>query len=271
MPGLIERKQVGSDTISPIGLGTYGIKNYSKAFEAYVYGLTNGIDHVDTAEMYDMGRAEEFVGEVLKQVGRDGVFITTKMLPNRLDDREKIVRAAQESLRRIGVSYVDLYLIHWPNERLSITQQVQNFEVLVDKGLTRYIGVSNFSLSQLKEAVYATKKAPIVALQVHYSVLNRREVEEQLLPYCAFQKILLQAYTPIERGSVKDNPCVRAVSEKTGRTPIQVALNYLISHENVVAIPKAERVEHVKELIGAMGWRIPEAHINYLRKCLEEH
>jgi diketogulonate reductase-like aldo/keto reductase len=238
MPSSIDRKPIGSDTISAIGLGSYGIKNYSKAFEAYVYGLTNGIDHVDTAEMYDMGKAEEFIGEVLKHVGRDGVFITTKMLPNRLEDKERIIKTAQESLRRMGINYVDLYLIHWPNERL-------------------------------KEAVYATKKAPIVALQVHYSVLNRKEVEEQLLPYCVSNKITLQAYTPIERGSVKDNPCVKVVSERTGKTPIQVSLNYLISHENVVAIPKAERVEHVKELIGAMGWRIPEAHMNYLKKCLE--
>jgi len=269
MPSSIDRKPIGSDIISAIGLGSYGIKNYSKAFEAYVYGLTNGIDHVDTAEMYDMGKAEEFIGEVLKHVGRDGVFITTKMLPNRLEDKERIIKTAQESLRRMGINYVDLYLIHWPNERLSITQQVQNFEALIEKGLTRYIGVSNFSLSQLKEAVHATKKAPIVALQIHYSVLNRKEVEEQLLPYCVSNKITLQAYTPIERGSVKDNPCVKVVSERTGKTPIQVSLNYLISHENVVAIPEAERVEHVKELIGAMGWRIPEAHMNYLKKCLE--
>ncbi|MEM4947383.1 MAG: aldo/keto reductase, partial [Thermosphaera sp.] len=76
MANLSGRKFIGSDSVSPIGLGTYGIKNYSKAFEVYIYGLTNGIDNLDTAEMYDMGRAEEFVGELLKNVGREGVFIT---------------------------------------------------------------------------------------------------------------------------------------------------------------------------------------------------
>lgn len=268
MSSLGERKVIGSDTVSPIGLGTYGIKNYSKAFEAYVYGLTNGIDNLDTAEMYDMGKAEEFVGQLLRHVGREGVFITTKMLPNRLDDKEKIIRAAQESLRRLGVNYADLFLIHWPNERLPINVQVQNFEVLVEKGLTRYIGVSNFNLSQLHEAVFATKKTPLVAIQVHYSVLNRREVEEELLPFIQEHKIALQAYTPIERGSVKDNLCIRTVSEKVGKTPIQVALNYLILHPNVIAIPKAERVDHVKELLGALGWQIPNHHLNYLKKCL---
>ncbi|MEM4915014.1 MAG: aldo/keto reductase [Thermosphaera sp.] len=268
MANLSGRKFIGSDSVSPIGLGTYGIKNYSKAFEVYIYGLTNGIDNLDTAEMYDMGRAEEFVGELLKNVGREGVFITTKMLPNRLDDKEKIIRAAQDSLRRLGVSYADLFLIHWPNERLTITTQVQNFEVLVEKGLSRYIGVSNFNLAQLREAIYATRRTSIVAAQVHYSVLNRREVEEELLPFAQEHKLAIQAYTPIERGSVKDNPCIKTVSEKIGRTPIQVALNYLILQPNVIAIPKAERIEHVKELLGTLGWRIPEPHFDYLKRCL---
>jgi len=261
-----EWKLIGSDKVSAIGLGTYGIRSYDKAFDAFTYALTHGVNLVDTAEMYDAGKAEEFVGRVVKAVGRDLVFITTKMLPNRLDDRDKIVRAAEEALRRLGVSYVDLYLIHWPNERIPIRDQIRNFEVLAEKGLTRYIGVSNFDPAMLREAIEAVSKHEIVANQVHYSVVNRHYVEKELLPYCIEKKIALQAYTPLERGSVADNNVIRKISEKYGKTPIQVALNYLISHSNVIAIPKTESLEHVKEILGAIGWWISIEDLEYIRK-----
>jgi len=261
-----EWKLIGSDKVSAIGLGTYGIRSHDKAFDAFTYALTHGVNLVDTAEMYDAGRAEEFVGRVVKAVERDSVFITTKMLPNRLDDRDKIVRAAEEALRRLGVSYVDLYLIHWPNERIPIRDQVRNFEVLAEKGLTRYIGVSNFDPAMLREAIEAVSKHEIVVNQVHYSVVNRHYVEKELLPYCIEKKIALQAYTPLERGSVADNNVIRKISEKYGKTPIQVALNYLISHSNVIAIPKTESLEHVKEILGAIGWWISIEDLEYIRK-----
>ncbi|WP_048813507.1 aldo/keto reductase [Desulfurococcus mucosus] len=261
-----EWKIIGSDRVSAIGLGTYGIRNYEKAFEAFTYALTHGVNLVDTAEMYDTGRAEEFVGRVVKAVGRDGVFITTKMLPNRLEDRESIVKAAEEALRRLGVSYVDLYLIHWPNERLPISVQVRNFEVLAERGLTRYIGVSNFEPAMLREAIESTGRHEIVVNQVHYSVINRHYVEKELLPFCIERKITLQAYTPLERGSVVINSAVKKMAEKYGKTPVQVALNYLISHSNVVAIPKAENMVHVKEILGSIGWWMRVEDLEYLRK-----
>ncbi|MCY0868146.1 MAG: aldo/keto reductase [Desulfurococcus sp.] len=259
-------KTIGSDRVSAIGLGTYGIKSYDKAFEAFTYALTHGLNLIDTAEMYDAGRAEEFVGRVVRHIGRDRIFITTKMLPSRLDDKEKIVRAAEEALRRLGVSYVDLYLIHWPNEKLPVSTQVRNFEILAEKGLTRYIGVSNFDPAMLREAVESTAKHEIVVNQVHYSVVDRHYVEKELLPYCIEKKITLQAYTPLEKGGVALNNAVRRVAERYGKTPIQVALNYLISHARVIAIPKAESLEHVKEILGALGWWMSVEDLEYLRR-----
>lgn len=259
-------KFIGSDKVSAIGIGTYGIRSYDKAFDTLIYAIVHGINLIDTAEMYDGGRAEELVGRVVKEVGRDHVFITTKMLPNRLDDKEKIMKAAEESLRRLGVSYVDLFLIHWPNERLSIQQQVQNFEVLAERGLTRYIGVSNFDVAQLRIALQSTRKHEIVVNQVHYSVLSRHYVEKELLPFCIENKVAIQAYTPLERGSVATNPVVNFIARKYNKTPIQVALNYLISHKNVTAIPKSERVEHVKEILGSMGWRLALEDLEYIKK-----
>ncbi|MEM1740913.1 MAG: aldo/keto reductase [Desulfurococcaceae archaeon] len=259
-------KYVGSDKILAVGLGTYGIRSYDKAFDAFMYAITHGVSLIDTAEMYDGGHAEEFVGKIVKEAGRDALFITTKMLPDRLDDKEKILKAAEASLRRLGVSYVDLFLIHWPNERISIQQQVQNFEILAEKGLTRYIGVSNFDLPQLRKAMESTRKHEIVVNQVHYSVLNRLYVEKELLPYCVQNNIVVQAYTPLERGSVVTSTILASIASKYGKTPLQVALKYLISHKNVVAIPKSERLEHVQEILGSLGWSLDLKDIEYIKK-----
>ncbi|MEL9999989.1 MAG: aldo/keto reductase [Desulfurococcaceae archaeon] len=263
---LSDYKYIGSDKVCAIGIGTYGIRSYDKAFDAFIYAITHGVNVIDTAEMYDAGRAEEFVGKIIKEVGRDAVFVTTKMLPDRLDDKEKIVKAAEGSLRRLEIPYVDLFLIHWPNERISIQQQVQNFEVLAERGLTRYIGVSNFDLAQLRISIQSTRKHEIVVNQVHYSVLNRLYVEKELLPYCVQNGITLQAYTPLERGSIIRNPVLVSVASKYGKTPIQVALNYIISHKNVIAIPKSEKVEHVQEILGSLGWRLDLGDLNYIKK-----
>lgn len=261
----VDYKYIGSDRVLAIGLGTYGISSYDRAFDAFIYAITHGVSLIDTAEMYDGGRAEEFVGKIIREAGRDSVFVTTKVLPDRLDDREKILRAVEASLRRLGISYADLVLIHWPSERLSIQQQVQNFEVVAEKGLTRYIGVSNFDLAQLRIALESTKKYHIDVNQVHYSIVNRLYVEKELLPYCIQNKIAIQAYTPLERGSIATNTILVNLASKYGKTPIQVALNYLISHKNVLAIPKSERVEHVKEILGSLGWRLDLKDIMYIK------
>ena len=262
-----DRKPIGNtgETVSAIGLGTWAIRDYKKALDVYVYALTHGIDNIDTAEMYDSGRAEEFVGEVIKRVGRENVFITTKMLPDHLVSKERVLKAARASLERLGVEYVDLYLIHWPNPSISIEKQVSNFEIVYLEGLARYIGVSNFDLEELEQAIHATKKAEIVVNQVHYSVLNK-SVEKELLPYCIKQGITIQAYTPLEKGKVAEIPVLREIGEKYGKTPIQVALNYLISRPRVVAIPKTEDREHLEEILGSMGWRMEENDIEVLEE-----
>lgn len=263
---LSDHKYIGSDKIFAIGLGTYNIKSYDKALDAFLYAITRGVNLIDTAEMYDSGRAEEFVGQVVKHVGRSTVFITTKILPSRLVDKDLVLKAAQESLRRLGVSSADLILIHWPNDRMSITEQVRNFEVVYEYGLARYIGVSNFDLAQLREAIEATRKAEIVVDQVHYSVLTRYYVEKELLPYCLEKNITIQAYTPLERGGVVVNPVIVKIAKKYGKTPVQVALNYLISHRNVIAIPKSERVNHVQEILGSTGWRLKIEDLEYIKR-----
>ncbi len=264
-----DRKEIGctGEKVSAIGLGTWAIRDYSRAEEVLVYAVEHGVDLIDTAEMYGYGRAEELVGRVIRRVGKDKVFVTTKMLPEHLVSRDSVLKAGRASLRRLGVDSVDLFLIHWPNYSLSITEQVRNFEVLVEEGIARYIGVSNFNRSELEEAVHATRRAEIVVDQVHYSVVNRN-VESTILPFAVENCITIQAYTPLEKGAVAYNKHVRFIASRIGRTPIQVALNYLISRPRVTAIPKTENLEHLKEIMGALGWRLSPRDLEYLEENL---
>ncbi len=258
-------KTIGYDTVSAIGIGTWAIRSYNSMYEVLRYAIGSGkINLVDTAEMYDDGKAEELVGRVAREVGRDNIFITTKMMPHNLVSEEMIEKAARASLRRLGVEYVDLFLIHWPNHSLSIEAQVRMFEkVVYRRGYARYIGVSNFSRDELVEAIHATGSAEIVVNQVHYSVMSRW-VESEILPVALRHGVVIQAYTPLERGRVVRSGLVREIALKIGKTPIQVALNYLISRPSVIAIPKTETMKHLEEIIGALGWRLEEEHIERL-------
>ena len=226
-----------------------------------------GLNLIDTAEMYGYGRAEELVGRVVEEVGKENIFITTKMLPSHLSDKDEVLKAGLASLRRLGISEVDLFLIHWPNTSLSIEEQVRNFEVLIDAGYTRYIGVSNFDAYELKKAIASTKKSDIVANQVHYSVLSKDLVEGELLPEAIKYGVTIQAYTPLEKCGVSKNNLVKEVAEEVKKTPVQVSLNYLISRPYVVAIPKTEILNHLLEIKGSLGWRLPKHLIEKLEKA----
>ncbi len=261
-----DRKPVGrsGETFSAIGLGTWAIRDYRRAEEVLVEAVEAGLDLIDTAEMYGWGRAEELVGRVAARVGRGRVFITTKLLPERFRDEYTAFKAMEASLRRLGVRSVDLVLIHWPDAQTPIERQVRVLERLWERGYTRYIGVSNFDDSELAAALSATRRAEIVVDQVHYSVLRREPVESRLLPLALREGVTIQAYTPLERCAVRSHPVIVRVAEEAGRTPVQVALNYLISRPRVAAVPKTERRDHLREILGALGWRLEPRLIEVL-------
>ncbi len=261
----LDRKPIGrhGETISAIGIGTWAIRDYTRAEEVLVEAVSLGLDLIDTAEMYGWGRAEELVGRVIRRVGKDNVFVTTKLLPDHFTDRSEALRAMRESLRRLRLSEVDLVLIHWPNRPMSIRDQVRVLEVLAEEGLTRYIGVSNFNREELEEALYSTHKYEIVVNQVKYSVFDRW-VENSLLPFAIENNVLIQAYTPLEKGRVARDHMLKEIGEKYGKTAVQVALNYLISRPRVVAIPKTENHKHLYEIKGSLGWRLEPRDIEII-------
>jgi diketogulonate reductase-like aldo/keto reductase len=235
-----------------------------RLIEAIRYAVELGMNHVDTAEMYAAGHAEELVGEAVKQFSRDEVFIATKVWPSNLR-YEDVIRSCRRSLERLQLKYVDLYMVHWPNPRIPLQETMKAMEKLVKDGLIRYIGVSNFDVELLEEAMNALKREEIVANQVEYS-LEAREVERELIPFCERNGITVTAYTPLGKGRIpaeaaSNTPRGKILAEmaqRYGKTPVQIALNWVIWRPNVITIPKAARKEHLEENAGAAGWRLTE-------------
>jgi diketogulonate reductase-like aldo/keto reductase len=270
----LERKSLGKtgESVAAIGLGTWNMggrespdyRDDERLIEAIRYAVELGMNHIDTAEMYAAGHAEELVGEAVKQFSRDEVFIATKVWPSNLR-YEDVIRSCRRSLERLQLKYVDLYMVHWPNPRIPLQETMKAMEKLVKDGLVRYIGVSNFDVELLEEAMNALKREEIVANQVEYS-LEAREVERELIPFCERNGITVTAYTPLGKGRIpaeaaSNTPRGKILAEmaqRYGKTPVQIALNWVIWRPNVITIPKAARKEHLEENAGAAGWRLAE-------------
>lgn len=245
-----------------IGQGTWMIEGppagERRAMEALRVGLDVGLTHVDTAEMYGGGRAEELVGKAIQ--GRRGeVFLVSKVLPSNAGF-DGTLRACERSLKRLGTDVLDLYLLHWKSSH-PIAETMRAMERLIDGGQVRYCGVSNFDVKQVKQAQAALRNHRLASNQVLYH-LRERGIERKLIPYCAEQGIAVVAYTPFgrERYPAPDSAGGKAlakVAKRNGRTPRQVILNFVTRFPNVFTIPKAARVEHTRENAGGAGWSLP--------------
>jgi diketogulonate reductase-like aldo/keto reductase len=232
-------------------------------------GIELGAFLIDTAEMY---RTEDAVGQAVKGM-RDQVFIATKVSGSHLQ-HDDVLRAAEASLHELETDYIDLYQIHWPNSRVPIKETMRAMETLVDRSTVRYIGVSNFSVDQLRSAQAAMSKYPIVSNQVLYN-LNSREIEDDLLPYCQQHNVIIVAYTPLDDGRLASKARFRRsrgmkaleeVASQVQKTLAQVALNWCISHPNVIAIPKSDSVTRTEENCRASGWQLSPVQ----RRLLDE-
>src|SRR5581483_9618053 len=172
----MEFKELGKTGVRVPEIGI-GVWRYRGGVEPLRAGLAMGATLIDTAEVYG---TEEVVGQAISGM-REQVFIATKVSGQHLQ-HDEVLRAAEASLRRLRINYIDLYQIHWPGNFVPIQETMRAMETLVDRGIVKYLGVSNFSVDELHKARLAMSKYPIVANQVLYN-LARRQIEEQLLPY----------------------------------------------------------------------------------------
>ena len=249
-------------TIPEIGLGTW---QYRGSVQALRKGIELGARFIDTAEAYG---TESFVGEVIRDI-RNQVFLATKVSPWNFRPKD-LFQVADRSLQALKTDYIDLYQLHWPNSTIPIEETMGAMEELVNQGKIRFIGVSNFSLGELQRAQAASHRSRIVSNQVRYNLVDR-SAEVGLLEYCQQNKVTLIAYSPLARGMHamrKNDPAgvLRTVAAETGRTQAQVALNWCIARGSVVAIPKADSVEHIEENCCASDWRLAQEQIALLNK-----
>lgn len=264
---------------SVIGMGTYydpgwilsakllrKQPNLEKHLEAIKVGLDNGINLIDTAELYG---SENMVARAIKGRKRDGLFIATKVWRSHLK-YDSLIKACRKSLRNLDTNYIDLYQVHFPNGRVPIGETMKAMEYLVDQGMIRHFGISNFNFSQMKEAEDAVKKYEITSTQMNYSIANRK-LERDILPHCIEKNIAILPYYPLAHGKLS-NPgswpqgVMDTVMKNHGITkPTTLALAWLTSRWNgIFPIPRASNPEHVKDNVEAGSIRLDETDMKML-------
>lgn len=290
------------EKVSAIGLGAWQISKewgYGTEFDKETainvinLAIDNEVNLIDTAEIYGEGMSEKIIGDAIKN-RRDEVFIATKVMPTHLR-YSSLKRSAERSLDRLGIKTIDLYQIHWPNTLIALKDTIKAMDELIDEGKIRYIGVSNFSKGFLEKAQSLTRHE-IVSNQVSYS-LAKLDVEKDLLPYIENAGMKIIAYSPLAQGfltgkytpesrlkqqgirqmnqlfSVENlkraEPLInklREIGEKYEKNAAQVALNYLISNDSVIAIPGAKSEAQLISNVGSADFELKKEEIEELRE-----
>jgi diketogulonate reductase-like aldo/keto reductase len=235
MPEQPVRKLQDGNQIPLLGLGVWQVRDGPECVDAVRWAIELGYRHIDTAQAYGN---EESVGQALRDSGvpREDVFITTKFFPRRQDP----VAEAEQSLRRLGVDQVDLYIIHWPEG--GATWAWPGMERARELGFAKSIGVSNFSATELEEVGSAGNTTPAVN-QVQFSPF---EFRRGLLEDCERRGIALEAYSPLGTGSHLGNATVAEIAERLGRTPAQVLIRWCLERQ-IPVLPKSTHRERIEE------------------------
>ena len=256
----MNHKELGRTKVNipEIGLGMW---QYKGGVEVLRKGLESGALFIDTAELYEN---EEVAGRALQHF-KGRVFVATKTHHWRY---EEVIQCAEASLRRLGIETIDLYQLHWPNAAVSIAETMAAMEELVQQGKVRFIGLSNFTVQEFKEAQAIMRKCRIVANQVRYNLVDRT-IEGDVLPFCRQTGVTVIAYSPLANSFqrlIDADPLkvLEKVAKMTNKTRAQVALNWCISKAGVVAIPKTESIQHMVENCQASGWQLTDEQIAML-------
>jgi len=307
---MVEYRELGKTgvKVSAVGIGTWQwgskIWGYMKTYaehdllEAFNKAIELGLNFFDTAEIYGDGESERILGRCLKNVKRDEVVVATKFSPTRITE-DGIRKSLENSLKRLGTSYVDLYQVHWPNPVASIPKTMKILEKLWSEGKILAIGVSNFNLSQLIKARNSLSKTDITSNQVEYNML-KRNIEKKMIEYCLREKVMIIAYSPLAQGLLtgkyskvnkardivrKFNPyftsrrlekvkplldVLNEISVKNGRTITQLALNWILRWENTIPIPGVKNARHVVDIAGSMDFSLSNEELKIIEEKIQE-
>ena len=247
-------KLVSGYEMPMLGLGTWDLRG-TACKQAIKEALALGYTHIDTAWMYQNQRA---IGDALQEarIDRSRLFITSKVWHTHLH-YDGVLEICEETLRDLQTAYVDLFLIHWPNDAVPMAETFRALQRIFEEGKARNIGVSNFTVDHLKEAERVSEVAVSVN-QIRYHVGTEKW---DVLRWCQDHGIVVTAYSPLGKGRMLQDPVLTEVAERHGKTSAQVALRWLVQ-QGMVVIPKASSRAHLQENMDVFEWALSPEEIS---------
>jgi diketogulonate reductase-like aldo/keto reductase len=262
----METKRLNNGVFSPVlGLGTWMLTN-EKCIDSVDKAIKLGYRHIDTAEAY--GNEKE-IGIAIKNSGilRKELFITSKAWFEGTN-QNKIIGSCENSLKNLGLDYLDLYLLHWPDKNLNYPDVFKGFKRLYNEGKIKAFGVSNCTINHIKELILISKKLdiPITVNQVEFHPLL---YQKDLLEFCKENDIQLTAYSPLARGEIEKNKIIREIAFKYNKTPSQISLRWLIQ-KGLIVIPKASSEKHLKDNLNVFDFKLKQEDIDIIDNIKEQ-
>lgn len=241
-----------SVSIPILGLGTWNLRG-DECTRAVNEALAIGYRHIDTAEFY---RNHKEIGKALKKtnVKREDIFITTKVPPYKLR-KKTVIASAKKYCKELGIDYLDLLLIHWPNPMIRFEDPLEAFEELLKEGVIRSYGVSNYGVKTLKRELDKNFKVSVNQVEFH-PTKNPKELKE----FCDKNNVVITAYTPLGKGNDLNLDIIKRLAKKYEKSEAQVILNWEIG-KGMVTIPKAAQRKHLLENFNALGWKLDKKDI----------
>lgn len=255
------------EQVPALGQGTWNMGEERAArkeeIAALQLGLDLGLTLIDTAEMYGEGKSEELVGQAIAG-RRNEAFLVSKVYPHNAS-RKGAVAACERSLKRLATERLDLYLLHWRGS-IPLAETLEAFQALQRAGKIRHYGVSNLDLKDMQALSKLAGANQVQVNQLLYN-LTRRGLEFDLLPWMRERHIALMAYSPVEQARLLRNRALIDFTRRHGMSPAQAALAWLLAKDDVIAIPKASRREHVQDNAGALEIKLSREQLAELDKA----
>lgn len=255
--------------IHPIGIGTWGIGgtweketgNEQKGIDAIKYAIKNGLNHIDSGQIYGGGYTDELIGEAIIKFNRKDLYIANKLWETNVA-KGKAKLAVELMLKKLGTDYIDLLYIHKPWDDFPWREAIPQINHLIKSGIVRQFGVSNFNLAQTKEAA-SISNYPIAANQLHYNVIYKEEVNLEMKRFCKQNNMQIIAYRPLERAEILQNDVVNKIAMTNNVSAAQVALAWILN-QNIFPIPGAMERAYTKQNILSVNIKLSDKEINQL-------
>lgn len=256
-------RSLPSGDIPSVGLGTYKLQG-DVAEQSVATALGAGYDHIDTAEIY--GNQPD-IGRVIQEYDRDDLFITSKTWRNHFS-HEEVLTSTDQTLQELQTDYLDLLLIHWPDENADYEAMLRALKKLVDAGTVKNVGVSNFTVSHLKTFLPLAEQVgvDIAVNQVEFHPLL---YQDDLLSFCQTHGVQLEAYAPLATGRVAESHVLQDIGERHGKTAFHVALRWALQHGAVV-IPRSTDPDHIRSNIDVFDFELSSDEVKRIN-AIDQH